>query len=61
MLKYEIVDVFCVKIPLSLKSVSFWGLRPLEPLPGIRPWTALGDFCPQTPSLSLNYAMIQIL
>ena len=42
MLKYEIIDVFSVKIPLSLKMSASGGLRP---------WTALGDFRPQTPSL----------
>ena len=26
------------------KCVSFWGLRPPDPLPGLRPWTPLGDF-----------------
>ena len=28
---------------------SFWRLRPPDPLPGLRPWTPLGDFVPQTP------------
>ena len=25
------------------------GLRPPDPLPGLRPWTPLGDFCPPDP------------
>ena len=33
----------------SGKLVSFCGLRPRPP-PGLRPWTPLGDFRPQTPS-----------
>ena len=28
-------------------------LRPPDPQPGLRPWTPLGDFRPQTPSLLL--------
>jgi len=27
---------------------SFWGLRPLDPLSGLCPWSPLGDFRPQT-------------
>jgi len=27
---------------------SFW-LRPPDPLPGLRPWTTLGEFCPPDP------------
>ena len=29
------------------------GLRPPDALPGLRPWTPLGDFHPQTSSLVL--------
>jgi len=28
---------------------SFWGLRPPGPLPGLCPWTPLGNFRSQTP------------
>ena len=28
---------------------SFWGTSSPEPLPGLRPWTPLGDFCPPDP------------
>jgi len=27
---------------------SFWGLRPPDPLPGLRPWTIVGSSVPQT-------------
>ena len=27
---------------------SFWGTSSPDPLPGLRPWTPLGDFCLQT-------------
>jgi len=30
------------------KVVSFWGTTP-DPIPGLRPWTPLGDFCPPDP------------
>ena len=28
---------------------SFWGTSSPDPLPGLRPWTPLGDFCPPVP------------
>ena len=31
------------------KSVSFWGRSPPDPLPGLCPWTPLGDFRPLDP------------
>ena len=33
----------------SKSASAFGGLRPLDPLPGLRPWTPLGDFCPPHP------------
>jgi len=32
---------------------SFWGQSPSNPLPGLRSWTPLGDFCPNTPKWKL--------
>ena len=46
-----LVQILCVVS--QKKSLAFEGLRPPDPLPGLRPWTLLGDFCPQTPSLLL--------
>jgi len=44
-------DIKIIGIYLQ-KSFSFWGLRPPGPLPGLCPWTALGDFRPPDPLTS---------
>ena len=36
------------KMP-QLRKVSFWGTSSPDPLPGLRPWTPLGDFRPPDP------------
>jgi len=34
---------------VTTKFFSFWGLHPPDPLPGLCPWTPLGDFHPPDP------------
>jgi len=69
LLKYEIIDVFCVKkYTFKPKNVvSFWGglrspyLLPgssPDPLPGFRPWTPRGL---QSPDLPLLWSPKKIL
>jgi len=38
-----------LRVIVSQKSLSYW---PPDPLPGLRPWTPLGDFCPSDPQSS---------
>jgi len=39
---------------------SFWRTSSPGPLPGLRPWTPLGDFCPQTPAQDIPHILYQV-
>ena len=46
----HLCSYFFVKINTYFqKCFSFWGTLSPDPLPGLCPWTPLGDFRPQTP------------
>ena len=39
---------------------SFWGTSSSDLLPGIRPWTPLLDFCPQTPAHDVPHILYRV-
>jgi len=45
-----LTQILCV---VSQKASASGGLHPPDPLPGLHPWTPLGDFVSQTPNLLL--------